>query len=339
MNTEMKEKMKEAVSGKKKKVLSVLNVILFALIAYLPLTAAVWAQGTSAGTSITNGGDAPTVQSADQDGDAFVTWSGGGYAASNSTTVVVSTGFGLSALNSPGDQSLGVGTSIYFGYNFRNIGNAVDTFAISTTALAGWATNFIVTILRDDNQNGAYNAGEDTVIASTALAAETSGYFLVRVFALNGTPDGSSVTIRTRVKDQNGAGSQDNWPTFASGDDDRIDDVTATVSAAILTLTKGIALSTDTRPGGFVTYVATISNTGSGAATSVVYKDRIPANASYVSASISTATVGGSDVPQTDAGSDDAADYNVTESGVITVNFPSIAPGSKAIVKFKIRIK
>lgn len=343
MKTKQKDesgKMKEVisgkvVSGKRGKVWSSILLLFITLSLYHSITLPLYGQGTSAGTSVTNGGDAPTVQSADQPGDAFVTWSGGGYAAFSSTAVTVGTGYGLSALNAPADQTLAAGASVYFGFNFRNIGNATDTFAISTATLSGWATNFVVTVLRDDNQNGAFDSGETTVITSTALAAETSGYFLVRVFAPNGTVDGSSVGFRARVKDQSGAGTEDNWPTFASGDDNRFDDALVTVSAAVLTLAKGIALSTDTRPGGFITYVATITNSGSGAATSVAFKDKIPANASYVSASISTATAGTADIALTDAADGDGADFT---SGVITVNIPSIAAGGKYIIKFKIKI-
>lgn len=292
----------------------------------------VQAQGTAAGSSVSNGGDGGVVQSADQAGDSFVTWNGGGYLAFSSTGVVVSTGYGLTALNAPADQSLAVGASVYFGYNFKNMANAFDTFGLSTSNVAGGLNSMIVTILRDDNQNGSYDSGENTVITSTGLAAETTGYFLVRVFAPNGTADGSSVTYRVTVKDQGGAGTEDNWPS--AGNDSRVDDATATVSGAIITLAKGIALSTDTRPGGFVTYVATITNSGSGSATSVVFKDKIPANATYDSGSITMST-GGSDTAKTDAVDGDEADFS---SGVITVNVGTIANGSKAIVKFRVKI-
>jgi len=115
-----------------------------------------------------------------------------------------------------------------------------------------------------------------------------------------------------------------------------------TVASATLVVTKAAPLVNDgfggdfAIPGAIVTYTITVANTGGTAATSVVITDGIPANTTYVAASI---TLNGT--PQSDGSPGvpvDTSDYNVTTASAVTVGIASIAAGITDTITFQVTI-
>ncbi|MCS7227752.1 MAG: hypothetical protein NZ839_02160 [Endomicrobia bacterium] len=286
--------------------------------------------GTPAGTQIKNGADQQTQGQVDVAGDVVVTWSNGPAwgVSSNQVVVIVSTGYAvvLSTISAV-DQSLPPGTTAYFPYIVRNGGNAVDTFSLSASTVAG--QNWPVWITQDDNNDGVRQPTETTVVSITPqLLSETSYYFFVSVYIPQDAVDGSSATIRLVVKNQNGTGIEDNWPV--AGNDTVFDDVVARCSSAYLVVVK----STDVayaKPGSTITYTLVVTNIGSAEATNVVIKDKIPNNCEYISGSIKL-----DNVSKTDAQDTDEAYF---DNNIVVISGITIQPNSSKTVEFKVKVK
>lgn len=108
-------------------------------------------------------------------------------------------------------------------------------------------------------------------------------------------------------------------------------------SAVVEDPVLGVSVNAKAIPGARVTYTIVVTNNGGSAATSVTLRDAIPANTTYVPGSIVLSTA----VPpaQTDAGGDDAGDYNVTNAGEVTVVIGNLAGGGgTATVTFDVTI-
>lgn len=302
------------------------------------LTGVAYAGGTAAGTIISNGGDAGTQHTADTAGDTIVQWLIGSttnYATCSSVTITVSTGYAIASLPSPSDQLLTPGSTAYYAYYLRNAGNATDTFSLSVSTIDGY--NWPVYLYRDDNMDGTHQPNETYIVnQSSPLAPETTFYFFVAVHIPAGTIGNSSCTVRLIVKDQNGLGSEDNWPV--AGNDTLTDETVTTCNAANIAIVKGTNI-TQARPQiDEIVYTSTITVSGSGTAGNVIYSDRLPGNCEYVSSSLYMNIWGGTTKTLTDA--QDSDEGEITESNsLVTIRLGDLAAGTSAYVQFKVKVK
>ena len=108
--------------------------------------------------------------------------------------------------------------------------------------------------------------------------------------------------------------------------------MTITIQAAVISFTKS-ASPTNPKPGDTVTYTINWTNSGSASGYVTVLTDPIPANTTYKAGSI---TYGGA--ARTDAGSDDNADYNVTNTGMITVAIGTVSAGATGNTTFQVTV-
>ena len=116
------------------------------------------------------------------------------------------------------------------------------------------------------------------------------------------------------------------------------------IASAVLTVQKTSAVISDPFngtsdpkriPGATIRYTILVSNAGTATATadSVVITDTIPADLTYTGGTIILDTNTMSDAADTDA-----ADYNVTNAGAVTVTIPSIAIGGSSTVTFDVTV-
>lgn len=213
-----------------KKLLLSLTLLITSVSQILPM-------GTPAGTSISNGGDAGVQNVVDASGDTIVSMlSSAGttlYYTCSSVSVTVSSGYAISLLNTPPDQNLPPGSTAYYSYGVCNLANTSDIFHIFLTTTTG--ESWTAKIFRDNNFDGVYQNNETTEITSTGvLLPDTTFYFIVAVIIPKDASPGLSSSWQLTVKNQNGTGSEDNWPT--TGNDTIRDDFTTKVIKTIDTV-------------------------------------------------------------------------------------------------------
>jgi len=295
----------------------------------------LYAAGTVANTVIQNGGDNGTANTADVAGDTLVQWVIGtstSYATCSQISLTVSTGYAIANLPTPNDQTLSPGSTAYYAYTVYNIGNATDTFTLSASTFAG--QGWTVKIYKDDNKDGIHQDTETTEVTNTgALANDTTYYFFVAVLIPSSALDGTSTYVRLTVKDQNGSGTEDNWPQ--DGNDTRTDETTTICSAVTLQMVKGSNVSTARPFTDIVIYTSTITAIGSITANNVIYKDKLPAQCEYVNNSIVKCiwATGGNRVSVNDSEAWDS------ENQLITVNLGDLQANTSAYVEFKVKVK
>ncbi|MEW6555823.1 MAG: hypothetical protein AB1349_00535 [Elusimicrobiota bacterium] len=326
-----------------KKVLLIVTLLVFGVLGFAGLGNA---HGTQAGTVVSNGGDTGTAGTVDTAGDTIVTYTNGPANGISPTavTVIVSTGYAIANLPTPNDQTVLAGATAYFAYTICNIANSTDTFTLAAASVpVTGQQEWLPIIYADDGagggtaNDGVHQNGETNTVTNTSqFFTNTSYYFFVAVPVPSTAVDGSSTTVRLTVKDKNGDGTEDNWP--AAGDDTRTDDTITICSVAVLTITKSTDVAS-ARPGELVEYTIVVTNNGTGAASNVVVKDKIPANATFNADSYAAGYgVQLDGVNKTNANDGDEADYNVTTADAITVNIGTINASSSKTVKFKVQI-
>ncbi len=246
-------------------------------------------------------------------------------------------------------------------FTVTNTGNGSDTFNLGAASAAGAAPSFTPalsapnSIAIDTNGNGVYDPGIDAyATATTAIPAD--GYATVFVFndiptnaadgqkgntTLTATSNTASGAVGTLV-----AGAGVGGVNAVVGGNGGTGSATATytVSSAVVSINKTSAVISDpyTAPGGtpqaipgaVIQYTLSVSATGTATANNVVITDPIPANTTYVPASM---TLNGTAL--TDAADADAGDFNITTPGAITVKVGPIAGGGAAqTITFKVKI-
>ncbi|RIH88745.1 hypothetical protein Mlute_00533 [Meiothermus luteus] len=232
------------------------------------------AQPTPAGTSIANQASASYVDSAGQPRTT----------TSNQVITVVQQVYSLTITpngtqTSPGQTRTALaGATVYFAYTVSNTGNGTDSVALSTLQ-DSTTDNFDptgVTIYRDNNCNGALDAGE-TPVTSLSLARQgasgSSACVVVAATIPGGTPGGQYANLNLVGTSSGGPSDSDNWAR-----------ATATTAAA-LTASKSASPSGAVSPGGTITYTIFGQNTGgsaasgvsvSGLGTGILVRDTIP---------------------------------------------------------------
>lgn len=295
--------------------------------------------GTPANTVIYNGGDAGTANTADAAGDTIVQWVVGtstNYATCSRISVTVSTGYAIAALPRPSDQTLTPGSTAYYAYTAFNIGNATDTFTLTVSTFAG--QSWTVKIYRDDPPYRSYN-GEPEITNTGPLASDTTFYFFVAVIIPRTATDGQSSSVRLTVKNQNGAGTDDDWPDPAVNDDTREDETTTICSAATITMVKGSNRATARPFTDIIVFTSTVTVGGSGTANNVIYRDKLPAKCEYVSGSMVRRIWPNAPVALTDDPNDaDGASWDGTNQ-LITINLGNLTAGTSGYVEFRVKVR
>jgi len=173
-------------------------------------------------------------------GDCVITYTGGGVqrsATSNIVTTTVGSGYDLAALPSPSDQNGGPGAQIYYPYSITNTANCNDTVAFEALNTAGevWTLALLL-----DNGAGGGTAGDgvhqpgenDSLSSSLSLAPGETVYFFLAVTIPPSASNGNFSTNTITVRNQNGTGAEDNWPS-ANGMDSQNHQTTTTCAAAL----------------------------------------------------------------------------------------------------------
>ena len=290
-------------------------------LAVVAVTAAVlatptWAIGTRATTSISN---TARVDFKDANGNAL-------FQNSNTVLTVVSQVGGV-LVDPNNTNTVAPGTTWLYAHTVTNTGNFDDYANIVATSGHSWA----ITIYRDGNGNGIFDAGDTTLTDSNGDTTPDSGLLgndgsmriLVAVTVPSGTADGTIDVVTVT-----GTSAFDGART-----DNALD--TTTVSAPNMAVVKSVSPIGPQPPFTVLTYTVVVTNNGTGAANTVVVTDPIPANTTYQPGTITYNTAARGD--GTIDG--DNADYNVTNAGMITVNVGSLAAsGGTATVTFQVKI-
>jgi uncharacterized repeat protein (TIGR01451 family) len=267
-----------------------------------------FAAGTPAGTVISN---QATVNFTDVNGNPLTQ-------LSNVVTTTVSQ---VAAVTVAPDRASNAdpGDVVVYAHTVTNDGNGDDTFDLTAVSSQGWT----VAIYADAGAIGVYEPGVDLPVTDTGvLAADAVFAILVTVTVPAGTANATIDTTTVTATSQFNAGVSD------SATD------TTTIDAPALSVVKSVSPTGDQPPGTVLTYTIVITNSGSGAANSVVMRDPIPANTVYVASSIVQ-----DGTPKGDGtGDGDNADHDVTNPGEVTVNVGTLAAGASTTVSFQVQI-
>jgi uncharacterized repeat protein (TIGR01451 family) len=190
----------------------------------------------------------------------------------NSNTTSASVAF-LAALNStisPASQTQDVGLTVKYQLTLTNNGNATDSasFSFVTTLAQNWK------FYLDINGDGLIN-GADSLI-NPAKVGPLAQNGVLRFIALDtlpqATPDGSKDSLKAT------------FTSLTTGSIKTTSTGVTTVRAPVLAMTKTVAVVGGGQPvpGATLRYTITYSNSGTGAANSVVVSDPIPSKTTYV---------------------------------------------------------
>ncbi|HEU4431337.1 MAG TPA: hypothetical protein VFT98_21435 [Myxococcota bacterium] len=244
-------------------------------------------------------------------------------------------------------------------YRVTNLGNGVDSFALSVNnALGGDAFDPVfASIFFDANANGLYDAGTDTLYSPglNDPVLDANGLDDVVVFVLNDIPaalaSGDLGDSELLAASNTGTGA----PGFViggagegatdaivgpSGGDDQAQG-TYQVSSVALALAKSSSVAdpfggTQPIPGATITYTLVLTVSGVGSADVTTLSDAIPANTTYVPGSMTRNAAPLTDA--SDAPTDDA-DFGVTTPNTVTVGLGSLpAGGPPETITFQVTI-
>jgi uncharacterized repeat protein (TIGR01451 family) len=301
-----------------------------------------YALGTAAGTDITN--------------TATVNYTVGSVAQtavnSNTTTFEVDrkvdfTVSGVTATTTaPGATNVGVI------YTVSNTGNGPDSFTF--TAANQGSDDFDVTNLRVYRDNGTtanvFDGGDTLITAGTPVsftADESINFFIVSDIPLTPINGHDSVVRLTATTTSTATVGADNPAVVdvvfadAGTNGTEFDDNQYDISSATLSVVKSASIISDpingtganrkAIPGAEIQYTIVVTNSGAANATAVALSDNIPANTTYVPASMTLNAAA-----LTDAGLDDAGTFTGTAVNIDagTVN----SGGGTATVTFRVVI-
>lgn len=299
--------------------------------------------GTPAGTNISN------VATATYD------LPGGGQDEIVSNTVIMKVDELLDvsvAWGDPSDVATSPGqTNQVLKFSVSNGGNGPEAFTLGTVANGG-GDDFdpnVTAIVLDSNNNGAYDAGADTVYVAGSNDPELQPDQSVTVFVLATIPGGAADGNRGRIDLTAVAvtGSGAPGTTFAGKGEGGVDAIAGATGAdgeddgyykvakASVAFVKSASVAgpfggTSTAPGAIVTYSLSATVSGSGSLANLRVSDPIPAGTTYVPGTI---TLDGGAL--SDAADADAGRFTGTAISVALGNAPA---GANHIVTFKVKI-
>ncbi|HEX8239633.1 MAG TPA: hypothetical protein VF574_07840 [Allosphingosinicella sp.] len=319
-----------------------------ALAAFTAVSAGVLASpalaaGTPAGTSITNVATA-TYELPNGD-EARI--------ASNIVTLKVDELLDVSvAWGDPSDVATSAGaTSQLLKFTVTNGGNGAESFTLGTLANGG-GDDFdpaVTAIVLDTNNNGAYDAGVDTVYASGSNDPELDPDQSITVFVLATIPAGAGDGNRGRIDltaiARTGSGAPGtSFAGLGQGGGDAVvgatgadseDDGYYRVARASVAFVKSATVAdafggTAAAPGSTVTYTLAATVSGTGSLANLKVSDPVPAGTTYKPGSL---TLEGN--PLTDAADADSGSFTGT---AISVGLGTVAAGTTRTITFQVRI-
>lgn len=238
-------------------------------------------------------------------------------------------------------------------FQITNIGNAAEVYDLGlNVAIGGDDFNPTGPQIYLDDGDQLFEPGADDgapITVTPSMNPDVSRYIWVVVDIPGSLADGDIGIVELTATAQTGtglpgaifagagAGGVDAVVGANGGDDaaqgsyEVSDVVVALAKAAVVTDQFG---GTSPIPGATITYTLTLTVTGSGTAESVVITDPIPADTTYVNASIE---LDGN--PMGDGNGDaDECDHNATTPGVVTCDLGDIAGPATRTVVFEVTI-
>ncbi|TET34915.1 MAG: hypothetical protein E3J72_12325 [Planctomycetota bacterium] len=200
-----------------------------------------FAAGTPSGTEITGNGSG--------------TWSGG-TKDSGAATTTVEAAYAMQMTLNPASDSGIHGTNVIYTFKVKNVSNCLDNLTFTITGNA-WTTALSADYTGD-------------------LAADAEFTLDVTVTVPLGAADGETDSFTLTIRNQGGAGTEDNWPAAGNDTLARPPIVTTALAPDV-----GLAVAVDkatAKPYEDLTYTASYSNTGGANASSVELTFAIPAN-------------------------------------------------------------
>ncbi|MBC7983959.1 MAG: DUF11 domain-containing protein [Candidatus Obscuribacterales bacterium] len=304
-----------------------------------------YAVGTAAGTDISN--------------TATVNFTVGGVnqtpVNSNTTVFEVDRKVDMTVTNGAATSTNPGVTNVAAIYTVTNTGNGADTFTFAPANQAG--DNFDVTNLRVYQDNGGTpNAfdGTDTLIPAATpvafIADQSIVFFIVSDIPLSATNGQNSVVRLTATTTSTATVGADNPAVVdvvfadAGSNGTEFDDNQYNITAAALAVVKSAAIITDpvngaganrkAIPGAVIEYTIVVTNSGGVNAASVTLSDAIPANTTYVAASMTLNAAALTDAADADAGTTTGAPVTSISVNAGTVN----SGGGTATVTFRVTI-
>jgi len=206
-----------------------------AMLAVIVLLAPAYSAGTGSGTVIENGGDRGASGVVDVPGDFIATYTCGNAqraSVSNVVTTTVNPGFDLSPLPSPSSRECGAEEDVFYPYSITSNANCADTVTFEAANDAGQLWQLALLL---DNGTGGGIAGDglhqpgenDSLPYSLPLAPGETVHFFLKVTAPSGALNGDFSANTVAVRNQNGSGIEDDWPS-ANGRDSQSHQTTTT---------------------------------------------------------------------------------------------------------------
>jgi uncharacterized repeat protein (TIGR01451 family) len=289
----------------------------FAIALIMTITASMaFAAGTAAGTLITNKayGDYEDAQ-----GNTYLD-------SSNVVTTEVAQKAVIDVSPATAAKDLVANSFVLYTATITNGGNFTDT--IDLTALVtstGLTGSYSVEIYSDNDGVSGVIDGTDAIVADTGpLAADATFDVIIKVIESGtGFVEGESFDV-----------------TLTATSSDAVTNDTGVYTSTIIAANVTVTITGDNvtpNPGETITYAICLDNTGSDTAYDVIFELVMPTYLNYVAGSIRVGTLGwDNEGPSlTDGGGDDAADWNVTTTGAITVDLGDIAAGGSICVYYQ----
>lgn len=211
----------------------------------------------------------------------------------------VDTGFDMSQLSDPANQSLTAGDSVVYTVGVQNLGNNASptNFNFQQTVDSGVTGSFTWELFEEASGNNSFDTGLDTRLTgnagSIAYSENERDTIYAVITAKSAASDGDTLGNKLFATDNapiNGAGSNinattgDQWErgtVIASADQFDTQNVfyRTTVAGPVLSISKSFdnsRASGSFRPGDTVAYTITVENTGGDTATNVEVVDAMP---------------------------------------------------------------
>ncbi len=328
---------------------SILNVRLARFAPLVVATATIgfvspaMATGTAAGTTISN---TATATYTDGSGNPVTV-------PSNRVDIRVDEVLNVTvATADPGDVAAQpAATNQVLSFTVTNTGNGPEAFRLAPiNAIGGDSFDPTTTsLVLDTNGNGVYDPGVDTVYSAGSNDPVLAPDAAVRVFVLSTVP-GTATDGQRGQTDLTATAVTGSGPTGtvfagqgANGGDAVVGSTTAVgrdsgfyaISAATVAFVKSATVrdpfgGTSSVPGSVITYTLVATVSGTGTLSNLAASDPIPANTTYVPATITLQGAGVSDTTDGDAG-----EFSANR---VTVRLGSVSGGQSRTITFKTKI-
>jgi len=304
--------------------------------------APAWAGGTTAGTRIDNRATA----SYDGPGGTVTV-------PSNTVSLTVDELLDVTIVSAdPGDVQAAPGsTDRVLAFTVTNTGNGDENFVLASAGTLG-GDDFdpaVTSIILDNNANGSYDAGIDTVYAAGSNDPQLAPDQSITVFLLSTIPGGAADGNRGRAQLSAEAGTGTGAPgaSFAGQGQGGGNAIVGTTGAdadasgfyAVTAATVGFVKSAvvadpfggaSAVPGSVITYSLVAAVDGSGTLGNLAVADPIPAGSSYRPGTLTLQGAALSDATDGDAGE--------LASGGIAVRLGNVAGGQVRTVTFQVQV-